>query len=81
MALLCVPTPSADVGEDRKLCTRIEAEFREMPGLTLTLPQAARLFSLEPARCEQILLALVRRGLLRTDGQSFARADVGRRCA
>ena len=35
-----------------------------MPGLTLTLPQAARLFSLEPARCERILDALVHAGLL-----------------
>jgi hypothetical protein len=87
MAVLCLPTPTstptpvADVREDSDLRVRIQAEFCEMPGLTLTLPQAARLFSLDQARCERILLALVRTGLLRTDGPSFARADVGRRNA
>ena len=81
MAMLGIANPGTDVREDNELLTRIEAEFREMPGLTLTLPQAARLFCLEPVRCEQILVALVRRGLLRTYGRSFARADVGRRCA
>jgi hypothetical protein len=70
-----------DVREDSDLRARVQAEFCEMPGLTLTLPQAARLFSLDPARCERILLALVRAGVLRTDGRSFARADVGRRYA
>ena len=82
MALLCPPTPDVDVRiDDVKLCARIEAEFREMPGLTLTLPQAARLFGVEPAHCEQMLLYLVRTGLLTTDGRSFARADGGRLCA
>ena len=79
MALLCLPAAEEDLRNDVDLCTRIEAEFREMPGLTLTLPQAARLFSLDPDRCERILDALVHTGLLRTDGRSFARADVGRR--
>jgi hypothetical protein len=79
MALLCLPAPDADLRDDPDLCTRIEAEFREMPGLTLTLPQAARLFSLDLDRCERVLDALVHGGLLRTDGRSFARADVGRR--
>ena len=38
--------------EDGDLDRRIRAEFVEMPGLKLTLPQAARLFNLEQARCE-----------------------------
>jgi hypothetical protein len=80
MALLCLPAPDEDLRDDPDLCTRIEAEFREMPGLRLTLPQAARLFSLNLDRCERVLDALVHSGLLRTDGPSFARADVGRRC-
>jgi hypothetical protein len=51
-----------------------------MPGLTLTVAQAARLFSLERVRCMQVLDALVGSGVLTTDGVAFARADSGRRC-
>jgi hypothetical protein len=57
---------------------RIRAEFKEMPGLNLTLQQASRLFGLEPAVCEQVLGALVRQGDLGTDGRVFARAGSGR---
>jgi hypothetical protein len=60
---------------------RVWAEFREMPGLTLTLAQAARLFSIEVSRCEYVLRMLVDRGVLATNGRAFARADVGARCA
>jgi len=44
---------------------RITAEFREMPGLVLSIPQASRLLGLDQAACERILTALVRDGLLR----------------
>ena len=38
------------------ICARgFQAEFREMPGLQLTLPQASRLFSIETTRCERVL--------------------------
>jgi hypothetical protein len=47
----------------------------------LTLPQAVRLFSIDAARCERVLGALVARGVLATDGRAFARADAGARCA
>ena len=50
---------------------RVRAEFREMPGLKLTLLQASRLFSIEPVSCERILGALVDAGHLETDGKSF----------
>jgi hypothetical protein len=66
---------------EHDLCARVWAEFREMPGLSLTLPQAARLFSLDRARCARVLDALVVCGVLATDGIGFARADSGRRCA
>ena len=62
------------------LQTRVSAEFHEMPGMRLTISQAARLFSIESARCERVLGALVDRGVLATDGQAFARADAGARC-
>ena len=66
---------------NRNCTTRIQAEYREMPGLTLTLPQAARLFNLEPARCERVLDTLVHAGLLVRYSGMYARADCGRRCA
>jgi hypothetical protein len=58
--------------EEYDLCTRVQAEFREMPGLKLTLPQASRLFSIEPKRCERVLTALVHAGYLASDGKAFA---------
>ena len=75
----------ADTGaarrEEHDLCTRVRAEFQEMPGLTLTLPQASRLFSIEPARCERVLGTLVHAGDLATDGKAFASPRGGRRSA
>jgi hypothetical protein len=62
------------------LQSRVSAEFREMPGLKLTVSQAARLFSIEAGRCERVLGALVDRGVLATDGRAFASADAGERC-
>jgi prolyl-tRNA editing enzyme YbaK/EbsC (Cys-tRNA(Pro) deacylase) len=63
---------------ERDLHRRIHAEYQEMPGLTLTLAQASRLFNLEPARCAKTLHALVSDGLLRTDGRTFLHARGGR---
>jgi hypothetical protein len=63
------------------LKSRVSAEFREMPGLRLTLAQASRLFSMDPGSCQNVLDGLVARGELASDGRIFARADAGRRCA
>jgi hypothetical protein len=63
------------------LQSRVSAEFREMPGLRLTLAQASRLFSIDPGRCERVLGALVEGGVLATSGDAFARADSGARYA
>jgi hypothetical protein len=65
---------------DHELDARISGEFREMPGLTLTLAQASRLFSLDSAQCARVLGSLVERGLLWTNGRAFGRLDTGRRC-
>jgi len=70
-----------DSPDEARLCRRIQAEFQEMPGLTLTLPQAARLFGLEAARCERVFGVLVDRGCLSTNGRSFASAPSRRRSA
>lgn len=49
-----------------------------MPGMNLTLRQASRLFDLETARCERVLVAL---GTLCRRGESFACAGTGRQFA
>jgi hypothetical protein len=41
------------------LIRRIRSEFLEMPGLQLTLAQAARLWDLEPRACSAVIDALV----------------------
>jgi hypothetical protein len=61
--------------EESALCARVLDEFREMPGLQITLAQAARLFSLDLGRCERVLQGLVHGGALRTDGRLFALID------
>ena len=57
--------------DERALVTeRVRGEFREMPGLTLTLAQAGRLWSLDAAACAEVLSHLVSTGFLcrRPDG-------------
>ena len=55
----------------RGLQARIASEFAEMPGMTLTLNQACRLWSMGRDTCEQLLQDLVSAGVLRctTDGR------------
>ncbi len=60
------------------LSSLVRAEYREMPGLNLTLPQAIRLWTAEPGRCAETLDALVRNGFLRRVGRTYVRADTGR---
>lgn len=61
----------------QRLLQRIVMEYREMPGLCLTLPQAQRLFGLRGDVCVRLLDMLVRDGLLRrTVERCYARADV-----
>jgi hypothetical protein len=47
------------------LISRVRSEFLEMPGLQLTLPQAARLWGLEQHACRRIIDALVTASFLR----------------
>jgi hypothetical protein len=58
------------------IAERVRGEFREMPGLTLTLAQAGRLWSLDAATCGEVLSHLVDIGFLcrRADG-AFCRAS------
>ena len=52
-----------------------------MPGMRLSVPQAARLFNLEPTHCARLLIALVADGTLWTNGREFFRCNVRRRSA
>ena len=47
------------------LVERVKAEFNEMPGLRLTVPQATRLWGMERALCVTVVEALVRASFLR----------------
>jgi hypothetical protein len=54
---------------------RVRGEFREMPGLTLTVAQAGRLWSLDAPTCTEVLAGLVDAGFLsRTSDGAFCRA-------
>lgn len=44
---------------------RITAEFREMPGLVLSIKQATRLLGIDESACERIFASLAKDGLLR----------------
>jgi hypothetical protein len=60
------------------LATRIRNEFLEMPGLSLTVGQAQRMWQLREHECEMLLKALVEAGFLaRTRGGAFVRSGTG----
>jgi hypothetical protein len=63
------------------LHVRIVGEFLEMPGLRLTIGQACRLWSLDPATGGCVLRELVDAGVLQRIGPDYIRADIGRFCA
>ncbi len=62
--------------ELHKVVERVRGEFLEMPGLRLTLPQAARLWGLDLPSCEEVLEVLVRSSFLRrTPSGAVTRSD------
>jgi hypothetical protein len=62
--------------EFEKLVERVRCEFLEMPGLRLTMPQAARLWGLDLPSCEAVVDALVRCEFLqRTASGAVARVE------
>jgi len=58
--------------------TRCRAEFAEMPGMCLTLPQAARFLGIDVHTCERALDQLVDSGFLRKAGSAYMRIGVVR---
>jgi hypothetical protein len=56
---------------DESLLRRVQAEFREAPGLRLTPAQAERLWGLDPITCEAVVVRL-------TQARVLARSADGR---
>jgi hypothetical protein len=54
-----------DAAALHELLSRIESEYREMPGMSVTAPQAQRLWALDSTTCSFVLRTLVERGILR----------------
>lgn len=58
------------------LVDRVRGEFNEMPGLQLTIPQAARLLGIEPDACRDVIDSLVDSAFLRrTAAGTIIRAE------
>jgi hypothetical protein len=66
--------------EQQQLCARVCNEFMEMPGLRLTLPQAARLFNLDRERCARVLDTLIDAGILSNIDGVFGFTESSRGC-
>jgi Fic family protein len=60
----------------RHLTRRIQGEYAEMPGLSITLGQAQRLLAIDETTCTAVFRTLIKRGVLRrtTDGR-YVRAQ------
>ena len=70
---------AASEPRDRDLQARIRAEYDEMPGLNLTLPQASRLFACDATTCTRALMRLIAKGVLSVDEGVFVRRGARRR--
>lgn len=68
-------TPPTQAGPRwMRLLRLIRGEYREMPDLRLTLPQASRLWGLDPKTCSAALSALCSAGFLsETSDGAFVR--------
>ena len=53
----------------RELTQRVQAEYGEMPGLSVTLAQAQRLLAIDEPTCTAVFKALIKRGVLRRTAQ------------
>jgi len=68
-----------DFGAERRasaLVTRIQREFEEMPGLSLSLEQARRLFGLDHWLCEHVFQSLEETGFLSRNARGAYRRAV-----
>jgi hypothetical protein len=60
---------------DPGLLIRVYREYTDLPGLSLTLTQASRLWGSDEAESRQVLDELVARAVLRRSGAHYVRAD------
>jgi hypothetical protein len=69
----------ADHTDDQltRLSRLVRVDYAEMPGLSLTLEQAMRLWNLDQARCRRVLEQLVRTGFLIETRQGLFRRSEG----
>jgi len=56
---------TTDDGLDARLIERVLGEYREMPGLSLTIDQARRLWGCDAMLCRRVADVLVERRVLR----------------
>jgi hypothetical protein len=58
----------------QRLMEQVQAEYAEMPGLSVTLSQAQRLWRIDQATCEELFCRLISRRVLRkTSNGRFVR--------
>jgi CheY-like chemotaxis protein len=63
----------AQIRQQHDTLQRIRGEYTEMPGLTLTIPQAARLWRIDPSLCKELLDRLVEEGFLKCRHRAYSR--------
>lgn len=62
-----------------ELLQRIETEYSEMPGMSVTAHQAERLWGLDSTTCAFVLMTLIERGILKqTAHGTFVREQARR---
>jgi hypothetical protein len=70
-----IPSPRA--APLAALLERVRTQYRDMPGLKLTKPQATRLFGVAPSVCATMLRALVMENFLSRTGEGlFVRTTI-----
>ena len=78
--LLALSHPAVPAAEPQSSATLTlnELEYLEMPGLCLTVAQAARLWNVGRDECRQTLDALTRAGFLYQSKDQYVRSGCGR---
>ncbi len=71
MQLHTTGAPAKKLPYSNDLTAMIRAEYHEMPGLRLTLSQAARLWNVDLNTCAHALESLTHAGFLYRSGDSF----------
>lgn len=65
--------PAASLTPSHIAFARVRADYNEMPGLSLTLPQAARFWGLDQHECRLVLETLVAEHFLRSTIRGYTR--------